>query len=222
MARTRLVVHLTAQIRGCLDALNDQVVWRRLNDPSNAINDFEAGTGPCEANTLSWVELAKVGSHRRNVIRKLVFAGTLLVGWVALTVTVPMAGSAFGQQLPESVDVPQGDADLGTVSLPRRVLANGEALSAGDYSVRLTAQVASPTTVGALAMLERWVEFKQGDEVRGREVVSIVPSSEIADVAKSNGPAVGAARVELLRENEYMRMWINHSGTHYLIHLVVG
>ena len=155
-------------------------------------------------------------------MRQLVFAGMLLVVWMALTVTAPMVGSAFGQQLPESVDVPQGDADLGTVSLPRRVMANGETLSAGDYSVRLTAEAASPSTVGALSVLERWVEFRQGDDVRGREVATIVPSSEITDVAKSHGPAAGAARVELLRENEYLRVWINQSGTHYLIHLLVG
>jgi len=150
------------------------------------------------------------------------FVGMLVVAGLALAVSAPVLGSAFEQQLPESVDVPQGDADLGTVNLPRSVMANGETLSAGDYAVRLTAQSASPDTVGALSVLERWVEFKQGDEVRGREVVTIVPSAEISDVAKSAGPAAGASRVELLKENDYMRVWINQDGTHYLIHLVVG
>lgn len=155
-------------------------------------------------------------------MRQLGFAGMLVVAWVALAVPATVTGSAFEQQLPESVDVPQGNADLGSVSLPRTVMANGETLSAGDYTVRLTAQSASPDTVGALSVLERWVEFKQGDDVRGREVVTIVPSTEINDVAKSAGPVAGASRVELLKENEYMRVWINQSGTHYLIHLVVG
>ena len=155
-------------------------------------------------------------------MKQLGFAGMLVVAGVALAVPAPVTGSAFEQQLPESVDVPQGDADLGTVSLPRSVMANGEALSAGDYAVRLTAQSASPDTVGALSVLERWVEFKQGDDVKGREVVTIVPSAEISDVAKSARPGAGASRVELLKENEYLRVWINQNGTHYLIHLVVG
>ena len=155
-------------------------------------------------------------------MKQLVFAGTLVVAWMVVIAAGPVVGSAFGQQLPESVDVPQGDADLGTVSLPRSVMANGETLSAGDYQVHLTAQAATPDTVGALSVLERWVEFRQGDDVRGREVVTIVPSTEISDVAKSTGPATGASRVELLRENEYMRVWINQEGTHYLIHLVVS
>ena len=101
-------------------------------------------------------------------------------------------------------------------------MANGQTLSAGDYEVRLTGQTASPDTAGALSVLERWIEFRQGDDVRGREVVTIVPSSEIDDVAKSAAPGSGSSRVELLKENEYIRVWINQSGTHYLIHLVVG
>ena len=103
-----------------------------------------------------------------------------------------------------------------------RVMANGVALSAGSYDVQLTAQSAIPETAGALSVLERWVEFRQGDDVRGREVVTIVPGSEISDVAKSAAPGSGSSRVEVLKEDEYIRVWINQSGTHYLIHLVVG
>ena len=40
IARTRLVVHMTAQIRTCLEALNDQQVWWRPNDSSNAIGNL--------------------------------------------------------------------------------------------------------------------------------------------------------------------------------------
>ena len=140
-----------------------------------------------------------------------------------------MAGvAAFGvsdahaQLASVDVDVPTGDLALGTVELPRRVMANGEALGAGSYDVRLTGQAADPHTVGALQVLERWVEFRQGDEVKGREVVSIVPNAEIGEVAKSAPPGSGSSRVELLRENEFLRVWINQGGTHYLIHLTVG
>ena len=40
MARSRLVVHLPAQIRTCLEALNDDMVWWRANDQSNAIGNL--------------------------------------------------------------------------------------------------------------------------------------------------------------------------------------
>ena len=35
-------------------------------------------------------------------------------------------------------------------------------------------------------------------------------------------PASGSARVEQLRENDYLRVWINLDGTAYLIHLGIS
>jgi len=55
-----------------------------------------------------------------------------------------------------------------------------------------------------------------------RAVASIVPSSEIGDVAKTTPPSSGNARVEMLRDDEYLRVWVNQGGTHYFLHLVVG
>jgi len=150
-----------------------------------------------------------------------VFSGMLSVVGVTAALML-MIGSAAAQQLTSTVDVPQGDLELGAVNIPRGVMADGQTLAAGDYVIRLTAEAATPDTVGALTVLERWVEFRQGGDVRGREVVSIVPNDEISDVAKSAAPGSGSSRTELLRENEYMRVWINQGGTHYLIHLVVG
>ncbi len=156
-------------------------------------------------------------------MRQRVYVGALVAAIaVVMVVSSSWLVSAATQQLPSNVSVPEGDVALGTISIPRRVMANGQTLSAGDYEVRLTGQTASPDTAGALSVLERWIEFRQGDDVRGREVVTIVPSSEISDVAKSAAPGSGSSRVELLKENEYIRVWINQSGTHYLIHLVVG
>lgn len=152
-------------------------------------------------------------------MKRHVSTGTLtLLLAIGLLAPQPIAA----QELSDTVSVPEGDAALGTVSLPRTVMADGQRLSAGDYDVHLTAQAATPDTVGALAVLERWVEFRRGDDVVGREVVSIVPGAEIGDVAKTTAPSSGSSRVELLKENEYMRVWINQSGTHYLIHLLVG
>ncbi len=108
---------------------------------------------------------------------------------------------------------------LGTVRLTRNVMANGELLRAGRYQVRLTEQEAKPAAPGATPRFERWVEFVQGGEVKGREVVSIVPQDEIAQVSESGRVPAGGSRVEMLKGNEFVRVWINRSGTHYLIHM---
>ncbi len=40
IAHSRLVVHLTGQIRSCLDALNNQQIWWRPNETSNSIGNL--------------------------------------------------------------------------------------------------------------------------------------------------------------------------------------
>ena len=40
IARSRLVVHLTEQIRACLAALDDEQIWWRPNERSNAIGNL--------------------------------------------------------------------------------------------------------------------------------------------------------------------------------------
>ena len=131
------------------------------------------------------------------------------IGFMAASSSVAWAG----QTAPGTVNVPTGEVDLGSVELPRRVMAD---------DLRVTADSANPDAPGQLAVLERWVEFRQDDEVKGREVVSIVPQSEIDSVAKSAPPGSGTARVEMLKDNDYLRVWVNQNNTHYFIHLVAG
>jgi hypothetical protein len=111
---------------------------------------------------------------------------------------------------------------LGTVRIPRAVKADGKDLPAGSYQVRLTAEVSKPDAVGASEKLERWVEFVQKGTVKGREVVSIVPQAEISLVQKDTPPAANGSKVQMLKGNDYMRVWINKGGNHYLIHLVAA
>ena len=122
----------------------------------------------------------------------------------------------------EAPAAPTGEMSLGTVRLPRAVMADGKPLPAGTYQVRLTAQTAKPEAVGTSEPLERWVEFLQGKTVRGREVASIVPQAEVKLVAKDAPPAAGASKVQVLRGNEYLRVWFNRAGTHILVHLPVA
>ena len=115
--------------------------------------------------------------------------------------------------------VPTGDLALGTVSLRKAVKADGKALPAGTYQVRLTAQQATPDAKGQTAPAERWVEFVKGGKVVGREVVSIVPQAEIPLVQKDTPPARNGSKVETLKGGDYVRVWINRGGNYYLIHL---
>ncbi len=118
--------------------------------------------------------------------------------------------------------VPTGDVALGAVRVPRKVMADGKALAPGTYQVRMTSQEAAGKAPGATPTYERYVEFLQKGEVKGREVASIVADADIAKVAKGKKPAAGGSKVEVLKGNDYLRVWINRGGNHYLIHLVAS
>jgi hypothetical protein len=49
--------------------------------------------------------------------------------------------------------------------------------------------------------------------------VSIIPGAEISQIADDSPPRPGGSKVQLLKGNDYLRVWINRGGTHYLIHL---
>jgi len=114
------------------------------------------------------------------------------------------------------------EAALGLVRVPRKVMADGKPLAAGMYRVRVTTQEAAGRAPGATPTYERYVEFLQRGEVKGREVASIVADADISKVAKGRRPAPGSARVELLKGNDFLRVWINRGGAHYLVHLPVA
>ena len=106
---------------------------------------------------------------------------------------------------------------LGSVTLKKGVMADGKPLAAGTYVVRLTTDEAKPAT-GQSAGAERWVEFVQKGQFKGREVVSVIADADIAQVAKGPKPAKGGYRVDTLKGNDYLRVWINKQGSNYLIH----
>lgn len=140
----------------------------------------------------------------------LVLTAALLVGAATLTGQAPRSSGATEQQ------------SLGTVRIARKVTADGKPLAAGTYQVRLTPDTAKPeNVVGQTPTLERWVEFVQAGQVKGREVVSIVPASEIATVAEDTPPGPNGQKVQLLKGNDYVRIWIRRGDQHYLIHLPV-
>lgn len=131
-----------------------------------------------------------------------------------LTACTLAAGIAVAQ--------PAGETSLGDVKIPRNVMADGKALAAGTYQVRLTAQLPTPPVAGQ--SMERWAEFLQAGQVKGREVVSIIPASEMKDLnsASKGAKAATGTRVEMLKGDEYLRIRISNGGVTYLIHLPPG
>jgi hypothetical protein len=139
-------------------------------------------------------------------MRKLFLVGTLV--------------AALG--LPLAVSAQTAGTSLGSITLGRKVMADGQPLAAGTYQVRLTAESPKPGA-GQTAESERYVEFVRGGKVVGREVASIVPASDIEQVADSRRrPAAGSSRVELLKGEDYVRVWINRGGVNYMIHMPTG
>jgi|SRR6185295_14166490 len=139
-------------------------------------------------------------------MKKLMLVGTLM--------------AALG--LPLAVQAQTSATALGSVTLGRNVMADGKPLAAGTYQVRLTTESPKPGA-GQTPESERYVEFVRGGKVMGREAASIVPQADIAQVADSKRqPAAGSSRVELLKGEDYLRIWINRGGMNYLIHLVAA
>ncbi len=128
--------------------------------------------------------------------------------------------TAAALAVPASALAQSGGQWLGTVQLSRDVMANGQRLAAGTYLVR---QIDLPVraVVGQTVTQSRWVEFVQDGEVKGRELATVLTGPQVQPVLNPTTPmpAVGRARVDLLKDKEHMRVWINRGGTHYLVHL---
>jgi len=143
-------------------------------------------------------------STPRSVFLRLVAAIAFVVTPAALLAQATMPG-----------------ASLATIRLPRAALANGEPLAAGTYAVRLSDAPVTPV-VGQSPEGTCWVEFVQSGAVKGQELATVLTGSALKQVAKEAPPPAGHARVELLEGDTYERVWINHSGTNYLVHLPVS
>ena len=137
-------------------------------------------------------------------MKRLVFVGAL-VGLLA-------ASSAFAQP---------ANASLGTVTIGKKVMADGKPLAPGTYQVRLTNDAPKPG-VGQAADAEKYVEFVRGGNVVAREVATVISKDDIGKIAKGTPPKTGQSKVELLKGGDYYRVWINRGGSNYLINLPTG
>ena len=132
-----------------------------------------------------------------------------------------LAGALVASLLmPVSVAFAQTPANtsLGSVTLSRKVTADGQPLAAGTYQVRLSADSPKPA-VGQTPEAERYVEFLRGGKVVAREVATVISDADAASIVKGPKPARGGVRVDLLKGNDYVRVWINRGGNNYIIHM---
>jgi hypothetical protein len=141
---------------------------------------------------------------------------------VGAAVVAVAAGAAMpagvAAQAGTQAAAPAAGTALGSVTLRQQVLADGKPLAAGTYQVRLTADEPKPA-VGQTPNSERYVEFVRGGKVLGREVATIVSAADLKQIADGPRPGPGASRVDLLKGNDYVRVWINRGGTNYIIHM---
>ncbi len=132
----------------------------------------------------------------------------LIAGLLALAALMPEAVHA---QTP-------ANPSLGSVTLTRKVMADGQPLAAGTYQVRLSAEAVKPV-VGQSPDGAKFVEFVQGGKVVGREIATVISNADMAAVMKGEKPNTGGAKVEMLKGNDYVRVWINRGGQNYILHL---
>lgn len=114
---------------------------------------------------------------------------------------------------------------LATVRIPRAVTADGQRLPAGTYTLVL-GELAPPPESSApegAEPTERWIQFEQRGQSKGREIASVVGADKIKDVAEGDRiPRPGHASVEMLKGGEYLRVWVNKGGENYLLHLPIA
>ena len=117
------------------------------------------------------------------------------------------------------LNLPEGSVWLGSVRVPVRVTADGKALAPGTYRVRLTGEHGKETAGGQSTQFERWVEFVQNTQIRGRALAPVIPAADVPAVADGPVPARGRVRGERLKGDDYYRLWFNYRGEQVLVYL---
>jgi hypothetical protein len=119
---------------------------------------------------------------------------------------------------PVPVEAQAGNQVLASVTLSRSVMVDGKPLPAGTYQIRSTGDMPKPVA-GQSPDGERYVEFVRGGKVVGREVATVVSDADLKTILESQKPPRNGAKVEVLKGDDYVRVWINRDGTNYMLHL---
>jgi hypothetical protein len=136
------------------------------------------------------------------------FVGALVAG-----LALPTIGAAQG-----AAKSAAASNSLGTVTLTSKVMADGKPLAAGTYQVRLTGEEPKPGP-GQSPDAEKYVEFLRGGKVVAREVATVIAAADIDTIIKTAKPRPNSSRVEKLKGDDYVRVWINRGGNNYIINM---
>lgn len=147
-------------------------------------------------------------------------ATVALIGLAAASLAAQQKpGTNIGTDTPGApAPVPTTVTTIGTVHIGKAVKADGQPLPPGNYVMRVTERVAESPAPGQTPQYERWAEFLQGGQVKGREVVTIVTPDAAKQVMKETFPPQGGYKAEVLKGGDYYRIWYNKGGTQYLVH----
>ena len=138
----------------------------------------------------------------------------------AALVAAGVLSVAIGVQA-QQAPPPKAGTSLGQVKIAKDVIANGQPLPAGTYTLRLTGDPAKPV-VGQTPAESQWVEFVQGQDVKGKELATVLSPADAQKIVRSGkAPESGSAAVETLKGGDYVRVRAVRSGQHYLVHLAV-
>jgi hypothetical protein len=112
------------------------------------------------------------------------------------------------------------DDVLATVRITTAVLADGVPLSPGTYDLRLTQQRPTPSP-GQSWEAQQWVEFVANGQVVAREIAEVLRDDDLPAVGASSVPVRGGARVEMLKDGEFLRVSVKRDRERYLLYLPV-
>ena len=110
-----------------------------------------------------------------------------------------------------------GPSSLGSVRFAQPVVAGGTTLQPGTYEVRLTGEHLMPLP-GQSEEAEQRVEFVSNGQVAAKEVATVIPVAALAVVGTS-GNTQSFGVVQMLKENEFLRVSFNKGNERFLIHL---
>ena len=110
---------------------------------------------------------------------------------------------------------------IAKVQITQSVLAGGKPLAPGTYEVWISDERPA-TPSGTPSENQRWVEIAADGKVVAREIAEVFPSGERDVVGTSGSSSAATARVEPLKDGDFVRVAVNDAGARYLIYLPTG
>ena len=131
--------------------------------------------------------------------------------------TTTFALAVAGLLVATAVSAHHAPGSLGMVHIAEPVMAGGTALEPGVYEMRDTGEHRTALP-GQSAESMVWVEFIANGKVVARDGAEILSASD-QTVGTAGRTSTPRARVERLKDNEFVRISTYRDGSRYLIYL---